>query len=114
MRKYNFARADAAFAQSAQRQFAELNKAMSALQDKMSGLNRALKVPVPKGGSRYTKTVRTNPSILDKLGEDSIGDFLSGSILAGVGLGSGGSFYPSSSQISSLTMQSMQKGQRIL
>jgi hypothetical protein len=114
MKQRQFNHVGNAYAQSAERQFAELNKAIRGLRDNMNGLHRALHVPRPKGGRRYTKSVRDNLSIFEKAGESSIGNFLGKSINAGLGLSSGGSFYQSSSQAASLFTQMLQQGQRIL
>lgn len=113
MKQRHFNTNSAAFAQSAERQFAALNKAMRGLRDNMNGLHRALHVPRPKGGRRYIKTMRSNLSIFEKAGESSVGNFLGRNIISDLGLGSGGG-YQSSSQAASLFAQAIQQAQRIL
>ncbi len=108
----NFDHAGDVFARDVQRQFAELNKAVRSLRDNMAGLHRALHAPVPKGGSRYTKSVRSYPSIFVKAGVSSLGNFFAGGFLSDVGLSSSGSFYPSQSQMTSQFLDLSQQAQR--
>ncbi len=113
-KQHHFDRNAAAFRQSAERQFAELNKAVRSLRANMSGLHRALHVPKPKGSRRYSKSVRETPSLLQRAGESSLGHYFASSFLSDIGLSRSGSFYPSSSQTTSFLMQSMRSGQRIM
>ncbi|HEU0118814.1 MAG TPA: hypothetical protein VFR09_09300 [Alphaproteobacteria bacterium] len=113
MKRTNFAKIDAAFARSTQRQFAELNQALRHLRDNQSGLRRGLRVPIPRGGSRYIKGSRTAPSALERAAINSAGRFISSGFLSSVGLGSG-SFYDSTMQIFSSNNSLLQLAQRIM
>lgn len=109
MRRNNFEKSNSVFAQNAQRQFSELNKAMSSLQDKMSGLQRALRVAKikPHAGSRYTKKVTTTSGL------GNILSIVAGSVVNDA-LGQKQSFKLSTSQQGAITLQTLGKAQRIL
>jgi len=100
------------FSAGTHQQLIALGKATRALRDKMPGLHKSLRVPIPRGGGRYEKSSRTAPSVFTRAGEAAFGNLLSADLLPGIGLTSG-SFYASSSQLSSSWLQAIRQGQRI-
>jgi hypothetical protein len=111
-KRINFNQQETAFARETQSQLAALDKALKSLRDQTAGLNRTLRVPVPKLGNRYSKTVRSNPSIFLKAGEAALGGFVASNFISDIGLSSSGSFYSSSSQWASQMLDLSQQAQR--
>ncbi len=104
----------ASFAAATQRELAQLAKSLKAAQDSISGLRRSVKVPVPKGGRRSTRGLRSSPNIFERAGISSVGNFIGRGAVDDLGFGSSGSFYTSSAQQSSFWSDLLQSGQRIL
>jgi hypothetical protein len=100
----------AAFARRAEQQIAALNKALKAMSDNMSGLHRGVRVPVPKGGSRYTKRTVSALSPFAAGGLAAFGTFAAGAFNDATGIGN----YASSAQVASSWMSAFQKAQRIM
>jgi hypothetical protein len=98
------------FANQAERQIASLTRDLKTMRDAVSGLERGIRAPAPKGGSRYTKRTVSKPSpfLTGSLG--AVGRIFSGSILDATGLGG----YPSSAQVASSYISAFQKAQRIM
>lgn len=108
----NITRQSAAFASAAERELAQLRKSLKAAEDKLAGLHRTLRVPAPKGGRRTIPGKRGNPSVFERAGISSLGNFFARGLLDEIGLGSGG-FYASRTQMSSVWADILQLGQRI-
>ena len=97
----------ARFARATEQQFSALRSAMRQLQDSSAGLRGALKVPVIKGGNRYSKSTRTSPSILTRALDAGFNS------LVNSGVKNAGSFYTSAAQSASSWIDDLNVGQRL-
>ena len=88
-----------------------LEKAMREAEDHLAGLHRMLKIAKPKGGHRMTRVMRTPPSLFEKAGMDSLGNFLASGFSRGDF--ASGNFQPSAQQMSSLWMSAWKQAMRI-
>jgi len=97
-------------ARQAQSQMAMMQRDLRALSDRLAGYSRAIKAPIPKGGSRTIKGSRSSPSLLDDLGAYAAGD-----LLGEIGLDNGvsSSFYVSAAQSAGTSQAALTQAQRI-
>ncbi len=121
------------FAAEAEHQFNELASALRSARASLNSLNRSLRVPVPKGGSRTIRGSRSQASIYERTGTNIVGHYLTGQIISGGSdlfgdlsggggflnlfgndLADTGSFLPSLSQIAGKFYLASQRAQRVM
>jgi hypothetical protein len=103
----------AAFARSAEQQFNELARALQSARADMAQIRRVIKVPVPKGSSRYVRGSRTGAPFVLTAFENAFGRLAGDAFLDAIGLAGKGNYYVSAAQTASSWADSMQQGMRI-
>jgi hypothetical protein len=102
-----------ATARQAQSEAAMLQRDIRALSDNLSRLSRAVKAPVPTGGSRTIKGSRSSLNPLFGAELNSVTKYLVGGALGGDDSDASGSFYSSQAQIAGGALGDLATGQRI-
>ena len=103
---------------AAQRQLATMQSQLRTLGDRVTGLQAAIKAPVPKGGRNTIKGSHSSLSPFASAELSSVGSMFAGSFLDSVGLGGGigasrASFYVSQAQSGAGWLSDLLAGQRI-
>ena len=114
---HDFQREAIAFAQAASRQLSGLQRAMRTAEDSLAGLQHSLHVPVPKGGSRYTKRTITRPlpsSIFVTAGLSAFRSGVNSSVRSSFSTLTGDSFYTSDAQQNTEFADAYQDAQRFM
>ena len=104
----------ASFASTAERQLAQLRKSLTAAEDSIAGLRGSVKVPVPKGGRRSTRGVRSNPNIFERAGISGIGNFPVVALPMKLASAPAASTQELSANVRPIWSDMLQQGQRIM